>query len=251
MNHRLDTPENFHQIQTVGAYYIPATCLSFLRFNPPKEGPLFNQNSRVIKGFQVSGKIFNIEFNARWFSRRDQTLSPILGGRHFSLWFRVTFSLTIYNWLFQLDDSKSLLGKWLFHQTSIKKWLFRVPGSAWGFQVVLAFFAVYFLCVHCRPPNFLCVQLTTPKIWYGFPSQFLGYEEMNGNIEPQVMQLWMLRFRWFSGFIPGERSRLDIQKSPVVLKPEIPNFQLCIIFYRWIFFCRSNLDDVNFPEFNY
>ena len=32
-------------------------------------------------------------------------------------------------WLFQLDDSKPLLGKWLFHQTSIKKWLFRVPGS--------------------------------------------------------------------------------------------------------------------------
>ena len=28
-------------------------------------------------------------------------------------------------WLFQLDDSKPLLGKWLFH---IKKWLFRVRG---------------------------------------------------------------------------------------------------------------------------
>ena len=33
-----------------------------------------------------------------------------------------------YKWLFQLDDSKSLHGKWLFHQTSIYKWLFRVPG---------------------------------------------------------------------------------------------------------------------------
>ena len=31
-------------------------------------------------------------------------------------------------WLFQLDDSKSLHGKWVFHQTSIYKWLFRVPG---------------------------------------------------------------------------------------------------------------------------
>ncbi len=31
-------------------------------------------------------------------------------------------------WLFQLDDSKSLHEKWLFHQTSIKKWLFGVPG---------------------------------------------------------------------------------------------------------------------------
>ena len=35
---------------------------------------------------------------------------------------------SIYKWLFQLDDSKPLLGKWLFHQTSIKTWLFRVPG---------------------------------------------------------------------------------------------------------------------------
>ena len=32
-------------------------------------------------------------------------------------------------WLFQLDDSKPLHGKWLFHQTSIKNWLFRVPGN--------------------------------------------------------------------------------------------------------------------------
>ena len=28
---------------------------------------------------------------------------------------------TIYKWLFQWDDSKSLCRKWLFHQTSIKK----------------------------------------------------------------------------------------------------------------------------------
>ena len=35
---------------------------------------------------------------------------------------------TIYKWLFQLDDSKSLHGKWLFNQRSIKNWLFRVPG---------------------------------------------------------------------------------------------------------------------------
>ena len=37
-------------------------------------------------------------------------------------------STPIYTWLFQLDDSKSLHEKWLFHQTSIKKWLFGVPG---------------------------------------------------------------------------------------------------------------------------
>ena len=35
---------------------------------------------------------------------------------------------TIFFRLFQLDDSKSLHKKGLFHQTSIKKWLFRVPG---------------------------------------------------------------------------------------------------------------------------
>ena len=32
-------------------------------------------------------------------------------------------------WLFQLEDSKSLHGKWLFHQTSMYKWLFGVPGE--------------------------------------------------------------------------------------------------------------------------
>ena len=37
---------------------------------------------------------------------------------------------TIYKWLFQLDDSQSLHKKWLFHQTSIKNWLFRVPGRS-------------------------------------------------------------------------------------------------------------------------
>ena len=31
-------------------------------------------------------------------------------------------------WLFQLDDSKSWLGKWLLHKTSLEKRLFRVPG---------------------------------------------------------------------------------------------------------------------------
>ena len=30
--------------------------------------------------------------------------------------------------MFQLDDSKYLYRKWLFHQTSIYKWLFGVPG---------------------------------------------------------------------------------------------------------------------------
>ena len=40
---------------------------------------------------------------------------------------------TIYKWLFQLDDSQSLHGKWLFHQTSIFNWLFGVPGTSSGF----------------------------------------------------------------------------------------------------------------------
>ena len=36
---------------------------------------------------------------------------------------------TIYKWLFPLDDSQSLHRKWLFHQTSIYKLLFGVPGN--------------------------------------------------------------------------------------------------------------------------
>ena len=39
---------------------------------------------------------------------------------------------TIYKWMFQLDDSKSLYRKWLFHQTSSYKWLFGVPGGNIG-----------------------------------------------------------------------------------------------------------------------
>ena len=39
---------------------------------------------------------------------------------------------SIYKWLFKLDDSKSLLGKWLEITTfpSTKKWSFRLPGSS-------------------------------------------------------------------------------------------------------------------------
>ena len=40
---------------------------------------------------------------------------------------------SIEKWLFQSDDSKSLHGKWLFHQTSTKIWLFRVPGTCTWF----------------------------------------------------------------------------------------------------------------------
>ena len=35
-------------------------------------------------------------------------------------------------WLFQLDESKFLHGKWLFQQTSTKNWLFGDPGG-WNF----------------------------------------------------------------------------------------------------------------------
>ena len=58
-------------------------------------------------------------------------------------WLLLTYlepEISTLKWLFQLDDSKSLHEEWLFHQTSIKKWLFGVPGtypptgipSSWG-----------------------------------------------------------------------------------------------------------------------
>ena len=34
---------------------------------------------------------------------------------------------SMYKWLFQLDDSKSLREKWLFHQITILKWMFGGP----------------------------------------------------------------------------------------------------------------------------
>ena len=47
----------------------------------------------------------------------------------------------IYKWLFQLDDSKSLCRKWLFHQTSIYKCLFGVPGTYGGYHPSYRFIA--------------------------------------------------------------------------------------------------------------
>ena len=44
------------------------------------------------------------------------------------LHFHLEPETSIEKWLFRLDDSKSSHGKWLFHQTSSKIWLFRVPG---------------------------------------------------------------------------------------------------------------------------
>ena len=45
-----------------------------------------------------------------------------------------------------MDDSKSLHGKWLFNQTSIKKWLFRVPGGnekiIWESKLILDWFLI-------------------------------------------------------------------------------------------------------------
>ena len=39
-----------------------------------------------------------------------------------------TLKQPFFNVFFQLDDSKFLHAKWLFHQTSISSWLFGVPG---------------------------------------------------------------------------------------------------------------------------
>ena len=44
------------------------------------------------------------------------------------------------------DDSKSLYRKWLFHQTSIYKWLFGVPGRYMSSQYV----HVWFVCLQLR-----------------------------------------------------------------------------------------------------
>ena len=47
---------------------------------------------------------------------------------YFSIEYNLEPATTFYKWLFQLDDSQSLHRKWLFHQTSLYKWLFGVPG---------------------------------------------------------------------------------------------------------------------------
>ena len=54
--------------------------------------------------------------------------SPPLGPKPLDIYIYLEPQTTIDKWLFQLDDSQSLHRKWLFHQTSIFKWLFGVPG---------------------------------------------------------------------------------------------------------------------------
>ena len=60
--------------------------------------------------------------------------------------------------LFQLDDSKSLHAKWLFNQTSIKNWSFRVPGvypnAATGYIVILkmSYMNLLVACIHLLQP---------------------------------------------------------------------------------------------------
>ena len=64
---------------------------------------------------------------------------------------------TLYRWLFQLDDSKSLYRKCSFHQTSIYKWLFGVPGfQNWGenFPSLLEI-KVFFLLLESQVSFFL------------------------------------------------------------------------------------------------
>ena len=61
-----------------------------------------------------------------------QTRFYLLSGRTYETFQQKSYlepQTTSYKWLFQLDASKSLHGKWLFNQTSIKNWLFRVPGN--------------------------------------------------------------------------------------------------------------------------
>ncbi len=68
-----------------------------------------------------------------------------------------------YKWLFQLDDSQSLHRKWLFHQTSIYKWLFGVPGKnqALGCPGVLpGARRKKNLCIKKRTPNSYNLQVT-------------------------------------------------------------------------------------------
>ena len=64
---------------------------------------------------------------------------------------------SIYKWLFQLDDSKSLHRKRLFNQTSILNWLFGVRGS--GINIVFQDLALVqesfsaLVCVAVLPSN--------------------------------------------------------------------------------------------------
>ena len=79
----------------------------------------------------------------------------------------------IYKWLFQLDDSKSLYRKWLFHQTSISKWLFGVPGNGKGLMDNIP-------NTTCRPEAVQCAEypiFVSPAttVWLSWPDPWLFF----------------------------------------------------------------------------
>ena len=80
---------------------------------PQKNGAFVEATSNEHGGFASS-----------WKSRETNLWETIFGKIQID-----TQNVFPWNPLFQLDASKSLYRKWLFHQTSIYKWLFGVPGK--------------------------------------------------------------------------------------------------------------------------
>ena len=99
-------------------------------------------------------------------------------------------------WLFQLEDSKSLHGKWLFHQTSFYKWLFGVPGIY-----------IYLLTEKILTQSFLGKNLGSfpPKMeqFNGLREDIESIGQPLGNRDCQVYGLMECRFGRWSSFSIG------------------------------------------------
>ena len=99
----------------------------------------------------------------------------------------------VFLWLFQLDDSKSLHKKRLFHQTSIKKWLFRVPG--WDKDGIISF----------SHPLFFCVLFAVKSQAAGKP------------IESKRISLQKMAISWVHGYKKGSQKHLTHSPYPSIV----------------------------------
>ena len=144
---QLDSPENpinkiwdssmCHELPNICLFCFPMGRWSNLTCAYFSDGWL---NHQLVYLYLPGALVMNN--HKRWIERMVIFLSKILSkglsnrlgvlhtGHDTLLWISSTWNSKqpVFLWLFQLDDSKSLHKKWLFHQTSIKVWLFRVPG---------------------------------------------------------------------------------------------------------------------------
>ena len=121
---------------------------------------------------------------------------------------------TIFYWLFQLDDSNSLHRKRLFNQTSILKWLFRVPGCYVRLPEGMFFGFIPSYISDASPGGWSLLSLA----WVGMPRSLSKMDEkiVVGKRRNQKTEHFGLNYLLGGGFkyflfspLPGEMIQFD------------------------------------------